>query len=78
VLPSFTSAILKLYDSNAYKRVAKMVDKKVTIVYSRRVTEKKKQYLVETETLMTDGVDSSALQGKIVLLAYATPLIHWT
>jgi hypothetical protein len=56
-----------------------MVDKKVTIVYSRRVTEKKKQYLVvEPETLMTDGVDSSALQGKIVLLAYATPLIHWT
>lgn len=41
VLPSFTSAILKLYDSNAYKRVEKMVDKKVTIVYSRRVTEKK-------------------------------------
>ncbi|HNK61517.1 MAG TPA: CHASE2 domain-containing protein [Chitinophagaceae bacterium] len=74
VLPSFTSAILKLYDSNAYKRVEKMVDKKVTIVYSRRVTEKKKQYLVvEPETLMTDGVDTSALQGKIVLLAYATP-----
>ncbi|MEI2756973.1 MAG: CHASE2 domain-containing protein [Chitinophagaceae bacterium] len=74
ILPSFTSAILKLYDSNAYKRVEKMVDKKVTIVYSRKVTEKKKQYLVvEPETLMSDGVDSSALNGKIVLFAYATP-----
>lgn len=29
--------------------------------------------MVEPETLMTDGVDTSALQGKIVLLAYATP-----
>ena len=74
ILPSFTSAILKQYDSNAYKRVAKMVDKKVTIVYSRKVTEKKKQYLViEPESLLTDQVDSSALKDKIVLFAYATP-----
>lgn len=74
VLPSFSSAIMKLYDSNAYNGIKHLVDQKMTIVYSRRVTEKKMQYLViEPETLLTDNIDSARLKGKILLMAYAKP-----
>ncbi len=74
VLPSFTSALLKQYDSNAYKRVHKFVNKKTTISYSRRVTPKKVQYqVVEPDMLMTDQVEERSIRGKIVLLAYANP-----
>lgn len=76
VLPSFTSALLKQYDSNAYKRVEKFVNKKITISYSRRVTSKKRQYQwIDPEDLMMDRVDTAAIRGRIVLLAYATPFI---
>lgn len=74
IVPSFSSAILKQYDSVAYKRVEKLGAKKVTIVYSRRITEKKRQYLlVEPEDLMTDNTDPERFKDKIVLLAYASP-----
>jgi CHASE2 domain-containing sensor protein len=74
ILPSFTSAILKEYDSVAYKRVERFGTKKITIVYSRRITEKKRQYLlVEPEDLMTDNADAARFRNKIVLLAYAAP-----
>lgn len=76
VLPSFTSTLLKHYDSNAYKRVEKFVNKKITISYSRRVTTKKRQYQwIDPEDLMMDRVDTAAIRGRIVLLAYATPFI---
>jgi len=74
ILPSFTSALLKQYDSNAYKRVEKYINKKITISYSRRVTEKKRQYLwFEPDKLMTDQVEEGRIRGKIVLLAYSKP-----
>ncbi len=76
VLPSFTSALLKQYDSTAYKRLDKFVNKKITISYSRRVTLKKRQYLhVDPERLMTDQVEEGSIRGKIVLLAYANPFV---
>jgi CHASE2 domain-containing sensor protein len=74
ILPSFTSAILKQYDSTAYKRVEKYINKKITISYSRRVTEKKRQYLwFEPDRLMADEVELDRIRGKIVLLAYSKP-----
>lgn len=74
VLPSFSSAIIQQYDSNAYNRIKHLVDQKMTIVYSRRVTEKKLQYLVkEPEDIFTDNIDSLRIKNKIVLLAYAKP-----
>lgn len=74
VLPSFTSAILKEYNSKAYDHVKNMINKKVTIAYSRRVTEKKLQYLlIEPERIMADEFDVNRITGKIVLLAYAKP-----
>lgn len=71
VLPSFTSTLLKKYDSTAYNRIKDKIDKKVIINYSRTVTEDKKQYLVvEPDALMTGNVDSSFFKDKIALLAY--------
>ncbi len=71
VLPSFTSSLIKEFNDTAYHYLTKKVDKKTIINYSRKVTHEKKQYqIVEPEDLMTDKVDSSAIKGKIALLAY--------
>jgi len=71
VLPSFTSTLVRLYDSAAYEKISKKVDKKVIINYTRAVTDRKKQYMVvEAEDLLTDNIDPSAINGKIALLAY--------
>lgn len=71
LLPAFTSTLLQQYRPEVYENVRKKGDKKIIINYSRRVTQEKKQYLVfEGEDLLTDNVDGSSLQGKIVLLAY--------
>lgn len=72
VLPSFTSTLLKFFDSTAYKKIEKKIDKKLIINYTRAVVPgKKAQYLVvEPEDLMTDNIDTSAIKGKIALLAY--------
>jgi CHASE2 domain-containing sensor protein len=74
VLPSFTSTLLKNYSANAYEKVKDLVNEKTPIAYSRRVTEKKRQYFIaEPEELMADQIDQSRLTGKIVLFAYAKP-----
>lgn len=71
ILSSFTSALVRVFDSSKYHDIEKKIDKKVTINYTRKVTDKKKQYqIVEAEDLMTDQVDSAAIKGKIALLAY--------
>lgn len=71
VLPSFTSTLLKKYDSTAYNTIKNKIDKKVIINYSRTVTANKKQYLVvEPDALMMDMVDTSFIKDKIALLAY--------
>lgn len=63
----FSSAILKIYDTVAYKKLIKKGDSKVMINYSRHTN----QYLVVNgDELLLDNVDSSAIRGKIALLAY--------
>jgi CHASE2 domain-containing sensor protein len=64
---SFSSTLLKLYDTSAFQKLAKKGDQKLIINYSRRSD----QYLVvEGEDILMDNVDSTALEGKIALLAY--------
>ncbi|MDZ4810321.1 MAG: CHASE2 domain-containing protein [Bacteroidota bacterium] len=71
VLPSFSSSLVKLYDTTAYNKIKKKADSKVIVNYTRNVTERKKQYLViEGEDLLMDNIDSSAINGRIALLAY--------
>ena len=71
--PSFTSAIVKLYDEKAYKRLEKRSNKVEMINYTRHNTPEKKQYqVVEPEDLMSDGVDSSLFRNKIALLGYVS------
>lgn len=71
VLPSFTSTLVRIYDSAKYHDIVKKIDKKLTINYTRKVTDKKKQYqVVEPGDLMADQVESKAIKGKIALLAY--------
>lgn len=71
VLPSFSSALVKEYDKEAYEKILKKVNKKTIINYTRKLTAEKSQYqLVQLENLMTDQIDSSVLKGKIALLAY--------
>ncbi|HEV7779620.1 MAG TPA: CHASE2 domain-containing protein [Chitinophagaceae bacterium] len=71
VLPSFSSTLLKNFDEKAYQHVEHKIDKKVIINYTRKVTDRKKQYqVVEAEDLLMDRVDSSTIKGRIALLAY--------
>jgi CHASE2 domain-containing sensor protein len=63
----FSSTILKLYDTTAYHRLIKKGDHQVMINYNRHTN----QYLVvEGDALLMDQVDTSAVKGKIALLAY--------
>lgn len=71
VLPSFTSTLIKQFDSAAYLEIEHKVDKKMIINYTRTLTDTTKQYwVIEPETLMADEIDSSRLKGKIALLSY--------
>ena len=73
ILPSFSSTLVKLYDTTAYNKIKKKADTQTIINYTRNVTERKKQYqVIEGEELLTDNVDSSAISGKIALLAYVS------
>lgn len=71
VLPSFTTSLIKEYDSLAYNKLEKKVNKKTIINYSRSYTQETKQYWVfNADELFMDQVDSSLIKGKIALLAY--------
>ncbi len=71
ILPSFTSSLLKLYDSTSYKKLEKKVNKQLIINYTRNYTQNTKQYWVfNGDDLLMDQVDSSRIKGKIALLAY--------
>ncbi|MEO7924227.1 MAG: CHASE2 domain-containing protein [Chitinophagaceae bacterium] len=66
-IPFFSTTILKFYDTAAYKKLVHKGDKKVMVNYSRHTN----QYLViNGEDLLMDNVDSSAIKGRIALLAY--------
>ena len=72
-LPSFTSALIKNYDSVAYKKVEKKGDKQVLINYSRQYNEENKdkneKYWV-IEDFYKDPIDESLIKDRIVLFAY--------
>jgi CHASE2 domain-containing sensor protein len=71
VFPSFTTALLQLYDEKAYHKLVKKGDHKVMINYTRNITTKRKQYqVVEADQLLEDGVEERAIKGKIALLGY--------
>lgn len=70
-LNSFSATLLKLFHPEAYKRLEKKGDARVMINYTRTVTERKKQYFViNGEEMLLENPDSSAIKGKIALLAY--------
>jgi CHASE2 domain-containing sensor protein len=65
--PSFTSAIIKEYNEEAYKKLEKRHHEVEIINYTRRT----KQYqMLESEQVMTDDFAPGLLKNKIVLLAY--------
>jgi len=71
--PSFSSAIMKLYDEKVYERLEKRNNEVEMINYTRHNTPEKKQYVVvEPEDLMSDAVDPSLFKDKIALLGYVT------
>ena len=65
--PQITTAIVKEYDEKAYEKLEKRHKAVETINYKRRVD---KYQVLEPEELFTDGIDSSILKGKIILLGY--------
>lgn len=77
ILPSFTSELVRNYNDSAYQKILKKEDQKVLINYNRTVTARVKQYqILEPEDLLTDNIDSSAIKGKIALLAYVNISPH--
>lgn len=70
--PQITTAIVKEYDPNAYEKLEKRHKEVEMINYTRAVNEedKKKYQVIEPDDLLSDGVDSSVLRDKIVLLGY--------
>jgi CHASE2 domain-containing sensor protein len=66
-LLSFSAAILKQFDPEAFEKLKKKGDTKTLINYTRRTS----QYLVlEGMDVMMDNIDSNAIKGRIALLAY--------
>jgi CHASE2 domain-containing sensor protein len=66
-VPSFSSAIIKMYDSTKYNKLVKRHKQVETINYSRRVN---KYFVVQPNELVDDGVDTARIRNKIVLLGY--------
>ena len=65
--PQITTAIVKEYDEKAYENLVKRHKEVETINYKRRVD---KYQVLEPEQLFTDGIDSSLLKDKIILIGY--------
>ncbi len=72
-LPSFTSSLLKLYNSEAFKKIEKRGDKQILINYTRKYNEetkdKNKKYWVIDDILNTP-FDESLIKDRIILFAY--------
>lgn len=66
-VPSFTSAIIKKYDSSKYNKLISRHKQVETINYSRR---ENKYFVIQPEQLSDDLVDTAVLRNKIVLLGY--------
>jgi len=65
--PQITTAIVKEYDSLAYKALVKRNKKQDIINYSKRIDQ---YQTLEAEDLLTDNVEGYILKNKIVLLGY--------
>jgi CHASE2 domain-containing sensor protein len=64
---SFSVAIAKVYDTEAYQKIASKVNKDVLINYTRTT----RQYqTIQYDKILNDGVVDSAFTGKIVLFGY--------
>ena len=66
-VPSFTSAIVKLYDSAKYKKLVERHKEVESINYSRR---ENKYFVLQPNELVEDNVDTNVIRNKIVLLGY--------
>ncbi len=65
--PSFSTLLIKAADPVAYKKLLKKNSNNIYINYTRRQGQ---YHVIEPEQLLTDGVDSSLIKGKIALLGY--------
>jgi CHASE2 domain-containing sensor protein len=65
--PQITTAIVKEYDSLAYKNLVKRNKKQDIINYSQRIDQ---YQTLEAEDLLADNIEGYLLKNKIVLLGY--------
>lgn len=71
VFPSFTSAILQLYNEKIYHKLVKKGDNRVMINYTRNNNEKRKPYfIIDCDELLEGKIADEAVKGKIALLGY--------
>ena len=68
-VPSFTSALIKAYDSAKFRKLEARHKEVETINYSRR---ENKYYVIQPDELVSDIVDTPVLRNKIVLLGYVS------
>jgi len=67
---SFSSEIVRLYDSTEYKQLKKRGNSRTLINYTRN---QNKYLIIDWEKLMIDDFDSSALKDRIVLFGFIAP-----
>jgi CHASE2 domain-containing sensor protein len=64
---AFAPAIVKMYETESYKKIAQKVNKEVLINYTRSTLQYQP---IEIDLLMNDGVSGADLKDKIVLFGY--------
>ncbi|HEY5773056.1 MAG TPA: CHASE2 domain-containing protein [Chitinophagaceae bacterium] len=67
IIPHFTTAVVREYDSVAYHKLEKRHKKQEIINYSRRID---KYRVLTTDQIMQDQVTNDWIEGKIVLFGY--------
>lgn len=65
--PHFTSAIIKVFDTNAYHKLEKRHKPYESINYSRRLNQ---YWVAEIDEVMLDKIEPERFKNKIVLLGY--------
>ena len=67
IIPHFTTAVVREYDSGAYHKLEKRHKKQEIINYSRRID---KYRVVTSDQIMMDQIMNDWIKGKIVLFGY--------
>jgi CHASE2 domain-containing sensor protein len=67
---SFSSEIVRLYDSTAFKRLKKRGNSRTLINYTKN---QNKIPIIQMDQLMTDNFDSSWVKDRILLFGYIAP-----